>query len=79
MHYLSKNTCYPVATQRDSIQGRVVVFFVVELKESVSNAEFVSPVGCIFDREALPVASEMFKYMPGKQNGKYYLFAILCL
>lgn len=79
MHYLSKNTCYPVAKQRDSIQGWVIVFFVVELKESVSNAEFVSPVGCIFDREPLPIVSEMSKYMPGKQNGKCYLFAILCL
>ena len=67
--YLKKETTYPEQAREDSIQGRVLLSFVVEKDGSISNPVVVKSSGDILDAEALRVLSEMPKWNPGMDNG----------
>ena len=67
--YLKKETIYPEQAREDSIQGRVLLSFVVEKDGSISNPVVVKSSGDILDAEALRVLSEMPKWNPGMDNG----------
>ena len=69
LDYLSKNVRYPEACRKDSIQGRVIIFFVVERDGSISNAEVIKSVHEQLDAEALRVVRAMPKWKPGRQCG----------
>ena len=69
MNYLRTNTRYPAAAQKAGIEGRVIVFFIVEPNGSVSNVEIVRSVDTDLDQEALRVVRQMPKWKPGKQDG----------
>ena len=69
LDYLSKNVRYPEACRKDSIQGRVIIFFVVERDGSISNAEVIKSVHEQLDAEALRVVRAMPKWKPGRQRG----------
>ena len=68
--YLRNNTRYPESCRKDSIQGRVIVNFVVEKDGSISGAKIVRSVHEQLDAEALRVVKSMPKWIPGKQRGK---------
>ena len=68
--YLRDNIKYPEACRKDSIQGRVIISFVVEKDGSISSAEVIKSVHEQLDAEALRVISAMPKWKPGKQRGK---------
>ena len=68
--YLRDNIKYPEACRQDSIQGRVIISFVVEKDGSISSAEVIKSVHEQLDAEALRVISAMPKWKPGKQRGK---------
>lgn len=70
MKYLSANVKYPEVSQKNGVQGRVVVKFVVEKDGSVSLAKVVKSVNKELDAEALRVVNAMPKWTPGKQNGR---------
>lgn len=70
MKYLSANVKYPEVSQKNGVQGRVVVKFVVEKDGSVSSAKVVKSVNKELDAEALRVVNAMPKWTPGKQNGR---------
>ena len=68
--YLHDNIKYPESCRRDSIQGRVIISFVVEKDGSINSEEIVKGVHEQLDAEALRVISTMPKWKPGKQRGK---------
>lgn len=70
VEYLRKNLIYPESCREDSIQGRVIVTFIIEKDGSVSNAEVVRSVHPLLDAEALRLVSKMPKWKPGKQKGE---------
>ena len=70
LDYLHDNIKYPESCRRDSIQGRVIISFVVEKDGSINSAEIVKGVHEQLDAEALRVIDAMPKWKPGKQLGK---------
>ena len=68
--WLSQNIRYPAAAQRNGIQGRVMVSFVVEKNGSVSDVRVLKSVDPLLDNEAIRVVKAMPKWSPGKLNGQ---------
>lgn len=68
--YISNNLQYPEKAQKNGIQGRVVVKFIVEKDGSISNVEVNRSVDPDLDNEAMRVIKNMPKWNPAKQNGK---------
>ena len=64
--------------QRQNIQGRVVVTFIINRDGSTSDLKIAKSVNPMLDREALRVARMMPNWKPGLANGKpcRTLFAI---
>lgn len=78
--YLGRHLSYPQRAREASIEGKVIIRFVVNEDGSVSNAIIVKGIegGC--NEEALRVVSGMPKWKPGKQGGQavkvYYTLPI---
>lgn len=67
--YISNNLQYPEKAQKNGIQGRVFIKFIVEKDGSISNVEVNRSVDPDLDNEALRVIKNMPKWNPAKQNG----------
>jgi len=78
--WLSENIVYPVNASKDSIQGRVVVRFVVRSDGVVDNAEVIQSLNPDCDAEAVRAVQAMPTWTPGKQKGEpvavYYMLPI---
>lgn len=70
MQYLAKNIRYPANAQKNGIQGRVTVKFVVNKDGSLSDVGIIRGVNPELDAEAIRVISAMPKWKPGMQKGK---------
>ena len=70
MEYLSTHVQYPEDAQKDGIQGRVFVSFVVNRDGSISDAQVTRSVDPSLDNEALKVINNMPRWIPGQQGGK---------
>ena len=70
MQYLARTIRYPKEAHDDSIQGRVLVTFIIGKDGSINDAEVVQPVHPLLDAEALRAIREMPKWEPGYQNGE---------
>jgi len=70
MSYLSENVQYPEDAQKQGIQGRVVVSFIIEKDGTLSDIKVVRSVNPSLDEEALRVVRNMPNWVPGKQSGK---------
>ena len=70
MQWLTKNLKYPVAAQKNRIQGTVVVSFIVNKDGSVANIKVSTSVDPLLDNEALRVMKMMPKWKPGIDKGK---------
>ena len=68
--FLSMNVKYPAEAEKNDVQGRVIVTFVVEKDGEVSNAKVVKSVNPALDAEALRVINAMPKWTPGMQGGE---------
>jgi len=68
--YISKNLEYPPLAKENSIQGRVVVQFVVDENGKITNAKILKGIGWGCDEEALKVINSMPRWKPGKQRNK---------
>ncbi|OYU95240.1 MAG: energy transducer TonB [Bacteroidetes bacterium B1(2017)] len=69
--YLSKNIQYPPLARENSIEGKVVLTFVVGSDGKISQIEQVGKkLGWSCDEEAIRVVKNMPPWTPGKQNGK---------
>jgi len=61
---------YPAEAQRDGVQGKVYVNFVVDSAGKVRNARVVRGVAPSLDQEAIRVVSSLPDWTPGKQRGE---------
>lgn len=68
--FLSENIKYPEQMKKDSIEGRVILSFVVEKDGSITEVEEVRSPHPVLTEEAIRVVKLMPKWTPGKQRGK---------
>ena len=68
--FLGNNIKYPNEAQKNKVQGRVFVRFIVEKDGSISNIDILKGIGGGCDEEAKRVVNSMPKWKPGFQNGK---------
>lgn len=69
LEYISNEVKYPDSARKDSIQGRVVISFVVERNGAISEAKVAKPVHPLLDEEALRAVNAMPKWQPRRING----------
>lgn len=67
--FLRENVKYPEKAKKDSIEGRVVVGFVIDTDGNITNPEIAQSVHPLLDAEALRVVKLMPKWEPGSENG----------
>lgn len=70
MKWLTKNLHYPIAAQRQGIEGKVITQFIVESDGTITDLKVIQSLSPICDREALRVLKMMPKWKPGQQNEK---------
>ena len=70
MQYLAKNMRYPVEAQKNKVQGRVVVGFIVSKDGDIKKAHILRGVDPELDAEAIRVIESMPRWIPGMQRGK---------
>ena len=67
LEFLRQNVNYPEQAKKDSIEGRVLVGFVIETDGSITEPKVVQSIHPLLDAEALRVISLMPKWEPGYQ------------
>lgn len=70
MKWLTRNLRYPQQAQRQKIQGKVIVSFIVNKDGSIASPTIVSSADPMLDREALRVIKMMPRWKPGIDGGK---------
>lgn len=70
LDFIKKNVYYPKEYGDISIQGRVIVQFVIEKDGSVSNPVIIRSIDRKLDAIALEVINKLPNFTPGKQRGK---------
>lgn len=81
MRFLCENLKYPKEAQKQNIEGRVIVRFVVNKDGTISNPVILRGVDKYLDREAIRVVKLMPKWIPAKNNtqavSSYYTLPIV--
>ncbi|MFT4222405.1 TonB family protein [Dysgonomonas sp.] len=67
--YIRENLKYPETAQKEEIQGRVTLRFIVADDGEIQNVVVVRGIDPSCDKEAVRVIENMPKWIPGKQNG----------
>jgi protein TonB len=67
--FINENLVYPSEAQKNNIQGRVILKFVVNPDGSVDRIEVLRGIDPSLDNEAIRVVKIMPKFKPGKQGG----------
>lgn len=70
MNFLNSNIKYPETAIKKSIQGRVIVQFIVEKDGTPTEFKILRSVDSDLDKEALRVLNKMPKWKPGIQRGQ---------
>lgn len=70
MKWLTRNLRYPPEAQRQKIQGKVVVSFIVNRDGSIASPTVVTSANPLLDREAMRVIKMMPRWKPGLEDGK---------
>lgn len=70
MKYLQRNIKYPAICQKQGIQGRVIVQFVINSDGSIVDAQVIKSVNPHLDKEALRIITKMPKWQPGIRRDK---------
>ena len=68
--FIADSLRYPSVVCTASVEGRIVVRFVVDCKGNIVNPLVVRSVDPLLDREAIRLVKSMPKWIPGRQNGK---------
>ena len=68
--YLQNNIKYPKDAEKQKVEGRVLVQFVVETDGSISDVKVAKEVFPSLDAEGIRVVQTMPKWTPGKHKGK---------
>jgi len=70
MEFLQKNMKYPADAEKQKVQGKVMVSFIVETNGSISDVKVMKNAFPSLDAEAIRVVKAMPRWTPGKQKGK---------
>src|SRR5574344_175258 len=70
MKWLTKNLRYPAYAQKNAIQGKVIIQFVINKDGSVVDANIVHSLEPSCDKEAMRVIKMMPKWHPGLEHNK---------
>lgn len=70
LKYLQENIKYPPKAVKDSIQGRVVVQFLIDPQGCVGEVKVARSVSEELDAEAVRVVKTLPKFVPGRMFGK---------
>lgn len=68
--YIATSIKYPQEAQKQKIQGRVTVQFVIEKDGSITEVRVLRSVDPLLDAEAIRVVKNMPKWKPGTQRGE---------
>lgn len=68
--YLQEKVVYPPQAIKDSIQGRVVVQFLIDQSGNVGEIKVARSVHELLDAEAVRVVKTLPRFAPGRQGGK---------
>ena len=66
---ISKNITYPVKAKRNGVEGKVLIEFVINEDDRLSDFKIISGIGAGCDEEAMRVIA-LTKWKAGKQRGK---------
>jgi len=69
MKFIKENLKYPVTAFEKGLEGRVVVYFIVEKNGSLSDIKVTRSVDTDLDKEAIRVVNAMPKWTPGIKDG----------
>ena len=69
LEFMRTTIKYPAEARKDTIQGRVLVSFIVNKDGSIVKPEIVKSAHPLLDEEALRMVNEMPAWKPGEQNG----------
>ncbi len=70
IEYIIANFKYPEEAKRNSIQGTVIVRFVVSKTGDLKDLEVMRGIGGGCDEASLQIVRKMPKWIPGKQRGR---------
>ena len=70
LKYLQENVKYPPEALKDSIQGRVIVEFLIDTLGYIGEVKVVHSVHELLDAEAVRVVKTLPRFSPGRQAGK---------
>ena len=70
IQFISSNIQYRADGQKQKVDGRVLVNFVVEKDGSITEVKVVKPTFPSLDAEAIRVVKAMPKWKPGYQRGQ---------
>ena len=70
LDFIYSNLKYPAIARENSVEGTVVVQFVVEKDGSISDARILRDIGASCGQEALRLVNSMPTWIPGKQRGR---------
>ena len=78
LKYIRDNMIYPAKLKEDSIQGRVIIRFVIAKDGSVSNVTVLRGADPLFDEEALRLVKSLPDFIPCKIKSEdtYYTIPI---
>ena len=68
--FITKNLKYPLIAERNGIQGRVLVSFVITKEGIVTNVNIAKSVDPSLNKEALRVIRMLPDWTPGRKDGK---------
>ncbi len=68
--FIYENIRYPEEAKRDSVEGTVVVQYVIQKDGSITETRIAKSIGGGCDEEVLRVVGLMPKWEPGRQRGR---------
>ncbi len=69
-HFLQNKTHYPKKAEKNGIQGRVLVEFIIDKSGKVTEIQIVQSVDPLLDAEAVRVCKAMPKWKPAYKGGE---------
>ncbi len=70
LNFLAENTKYPEAAKADTIQGKVIVRFIVNTEGNTEGISILKGVHPLLDAEAVRLVKLLSGFKPGMQEGK---------
>jgi TonB family protein len=70
LEYIGHNLKYPRIAQRNGIQGRVIIRFVIDEEGKVKNVNVLRGLDADCDYEALRVITNLPNFIPAEQKGE---------